>query len=136
MMVSPTLSDQPRCLTIDARTSEEPASYEPINNFTRKPPKGAFMWSKEGFIDLIDKLKSNDEPIRPFVTKILYVGMTEYNQVSSFQKLYRKWKESSVVRDGVGRPATKEINEAIDATNTKTALKNCSNDSSAFKLHP
>ena len=75
----------------------------------------------EALVYLIDKLKTSNQMVMPYLKNIIERGMTEYKDPKSLNTIYHKWKKSGVTPRGKGRPCFIEM-EAITASRLRFFL--------------
>lgn len=91
-------------------SAPDPKSLSDPPEFTGEPPNGAVFWTKGALVSAMDELRETRK-MRPFLQKVILIGKTEYTQVNSIYKMYRKWKRSGHVHSRSGRPSLSTISE-------------------------
>ena len=115
-------------------------SADILSQFDGYPPDGDAKWSKEKLVAAIDKLEEmKEEGVEcltnmdksTFIINVIVTELSPYTSTRGIYKMHKKWKETGMI-NREGRPSIMKLGEAEAAV--KNVLRDCSSDSSAFKL--
>ena len=124
---------------INAITPDKEAA-DMLRQFDGRPPDGDAKWSKEKIVAAIDKLEEmKEEGVEclmdmdksTFITNVIVTELSPYTSTRGIYKMHKKWKETGMI-NREGQPSIMKLGEAEAAV--KNVLRDCSSDSSAFKL--